>query len=95
MSSSTPDIIHIHPLTSNPTDAWDRLKLTNRVENVTPMTLGTPIPPDKVRFVCLSDTHTLTSKITLPIPEGDVFMHAGDFTRRGLMNEIKDFNEFL
>ncbi|HVA65370.1 MAG TPA: metallophosphatase domain-containing protein [Elusimicrobiota bacterium] len=34
-----------------------------------------------MRFVCVSDTHTMHDR--LPIPEGDVFIHAGDMTDVG------------
>ena len=46
-----------------------------------------------MRFVCTSDTHTKHS--TLPIPDGDVFLHAGDFTRRGELSDVADFDRFL
>lgn len=46
-----------------------------------------------MRFVCISDTHTLHDNIT--IPDGDVLIHAGDFTHIGELNDIKRFNEFL
>ena len=29
------------------------------------------------------------------IPEGDVFIHAGDFTRCGSVSEVRDFNAWL
>ncbi|CAE6416292.1 unnamed protein product [Rhizoctonia solani] len=41
--------------------------------------LGVPIPrpgKDWTRFICISDTH----KKTLPLVDGDVLIHAGDFT---------------
>lgn len=46
-----------------------------------------------MRFVCTSDTHTKHS--SLPIPDGDVFLHAGDFTRRGELSDVADFDRFL
>jgi Icc-related predicted phosphoesterase len=46
-----------------------------------------------IRFVCLSDTHNLASQFN--IPPGDVLLHAGDFSRRGLLSEIVEFNDFL
>lgn len=46
-----------------------------------------------MRFVCTSDTHTLHA--SQPIPEGDVFIHAGDFTSRGELREVAEFNAFL
>ncbi|CAE6460427.1 unnamed protein product [Rhizoctonia solani] len=44
--------------------------------------LGVPIPrpgKDWTRFICISDTH----KKTLPLVDGDVLIHAGDFTTFG------------
>ena len=39
----------------------------------------------------MSDTHSLTSHIKQTIPDGDVFIHAGDFTRCGSLPEVRDF----
>ena len=49
----------------------------------------------KLRFVCMSDTHSLTSHIKKPIPDGDVFVHAGDFTRTGKLSEVREFNAWI
>ena len=46
-----------------------------------------------MRFVCTSDTHTLHERV--PIPDGDVFIHAGDFTSCGELTDIARFNAFL
>ena len=46
-----------------------------------------------LRLVCISDTHSLHRQIT--VPEGDVLLHAGDFTRRGELDELRDFNDWL
>lgn len=43
----------------------------------------------------MSDTHSLTSKIQFDIPNGDVFIHAGDFTTCGRLDEILEFNDWL
>ena len=40
---------------------------------------------DPVRIVCLSDTHTHT----LPVPDGDVLIHAGDLSNRGTKPELE------
>ena len=32
----------------------------------------------QLRFVCMSDTHSLTPHIKAPVPDGDVFIHAGN-----------------
>ena len=52
-----------------------------------------PIRGDAVRFVCVSDTHNRTDR--LQVPDGDVLLHAGDFTMTGQMHEIEHFNTWL
>jgi Icc-related predicted phosphoesterase len=47
------------------------------------------------RIVCMSDTHDRLAEYPFPIPEGDIFIHAGDFTVSGMGAEIQRFNEFL
>ena len=46
-----------------------------------------------MRIVCLSDTHNLHGRIA--VPEGDVLVHAGDFTMRGTAQEIAKFDAWL
>ena len=46
-----------------------------------------------MRIVCLSDTHNLQDRIE--VPDGDVLLHAGDFTGRGTPAEIAAFGEAL
>jgi predicted phosphodiesterase len=46
-----------------------------------------------MRIVCLSDTHNLHGRIA--IPEGDVLIHAGDFTMRGTAQEVAGFDAWL
>ena len=48
---------------------------------------------NEIVFVCISDTHTHTKNLKLP--EGDVLIHAGDFTYTGTPKEVSDFNDFL
>lgn len=43
----------------------------------------------------MSDTHSLTPHLKNPVPDGDVFIHAGDFTRAGRPSEILEFNAWL
>lgn len=43
----------------------------------------------KMKICAISDTHGLIPK--LPIPEGDILIHAGDCTNRGLLSEIDNF----
>ena len=47
----------------------------------------------KLRIVCISDTHNCHGKIA--VPDGDVLIHAGDFTYRGTAGEIEAFNSWL
>ena len=46
-----------------------------------------------LRLVCLSDTHGLHDRID--VPDGDLLLHAGDFTKRGRESEVEDFARFL
>ena len=48
---------------------------------------------EKVRIVCCSDTHGKHREID--IPNGDIFIHAGDFTRFSNIADAQDFNEWL
>lgn len=43
----------------------------------------------------MSDTHSLTPYIKFDIPAGDVFIHAGDFTKCGSLQEVIDFNNWI
>lgn len=65
-------------------------------QQVTPMPLDTPIKNDKIRIVCISDTHSrhemMKHKLTF---KADILIHAGDFTMYGDDNEIKKFNSYL
>lgn len=45
-----------------------------------------------MRIVALSDTHGLHKKFE--IPEGDILIHAGDFTRYGDSNDLRLFAEW-
>lgn len=46
-----------------------------------------------MKLICISDTHSRHWDLSLP--EGDVLIHAGDFTRQGRAEEIEDFNRWL
>lgn len=45
------------------------------------------------RFVCVSDTHGLHRGVA--IPQGDVLIHAGDFTNTGEESQVQDFAQWL
>lgn len=56
------------------------------------------IPPKAegaIRFVCLSDTHSHHTDLIPHLPDGDVLLHAGDFSNVGHESEIISFNDFL
>ena len=36
---------------------------------------------DTLKIVCMSDTHSTLTSAEFDIPDGDIFIHAGDFTR--------------
>ena len=46
-----------------------------------------------VKITCISDTHNKTKDLILP--EGDILIHCGDFTKCGRKKEIIQFNEFM
>uniref|UniRef100_A0A1A9WTM5 Calcineurin-like phosphoesterase domain-containing protein n=1 Tax=Glossina brevipalpis TaxID=37001 RepID=A0A1A9WTM5_9MUSC len=87
--------ISIHPLTQNPTAAWKELSKTQRVIKVTMKPPQTGVAFNKARVVCMSDTHSLTPYIKFDIPDGDIFIHSGDFTKCGLLKEVKEFNNWI
>jgi len=46
-----------------------------------------------VRIVVISDTHNCHHEVVVPF--GDIFIHAGDFTIHGQLDQIEDFNTWL
>ncbi|XP_063235415.1 UPF0046 protein C25E10.12 isoform X2 [Bacillus rossius redtenbacheri] len=87
--------VGVHHLTSNPTEAWRELSRFQRVIKVHVKAPKSDVLANKVRFVCMSDTHSLTPHIKFDIPPGDVFVHAGDFTRCGREEEVQEFNNWI
>lgn len=89
--------IEVHRLSVDPTAAWQALCKENkqRVIKIATRPLNTEIPDNKVRIVCMSDTHSLTHYIKFDIPDGDIFIHAGDFTKCGKMEEVQEFNNWV
>ncbi|XP_022111965.1 metallophosphoesterase MPPED2-like isoform X1 [Acanthaster planci] len=89
--------VTVHPESHKPTCVWDAMK--NRSSTVCrvvqPINPDIPIPEGAVRFVCISDTHNQAARLLPTIPDGDILIHAGDFTNIGRPREIKRFNEFL
>ncbi|XP_062518706.1 metallophosphoesterase MPPED2-like [Corticium candelabrum] len=77
----------------NPDLAWSVLQVKQTVKPVQPILPETPKPENHTRFVCLSDTHSKTNGLS--VPQGDVLLHAGDFSNVGLPRDIEKFNAFL
>ncbi|KAJ8970840.1 hypothetical protein NQ317_014271 [Molorchus minor] len=87
--------IGIHPLTDDPTVAWKEISKQQKLLKLHVKIPANPVQPDKVRFVCMSDTHSLIRNIIFDVPDGDVFIHAGDFTKCGQKEEVIAFNRWL
>lgn len=87
--------IEVDKDTGNPSKAWERIRVHQRYYRCDPFPPSTPISEDKIRFVCISDTHGKIEGSKLHMPPGDVLLHAGDFTQKGHMNEIQKFNSYL
>tara|TARA_R110002050_G_scaffold31747_2_gene81335 strand:- start:926 stop:1441 length:516 start_codon:yes stop_codon:yes gene_type:complete len=49
---------------------------------------------EEITLVCVSDTHTEHPALD-PLPEGDILLHAGDWTRFGDEEHVTIFNEWL
>ncbi|KAH3757063.1 hypothetical protein Pelo_11091 [Pelomyxa schiedti] len=65
-------------------DNGQKLQLARQVDVATPRTL---------KVVCISDTHSLLSRVE--IPDGDVLLVAGDMTLRGRHDELVVFDELV
>uniref|UniRef100_A0A034WLQ4 Metallophosphoesterase domain-containing protein 1 n=2 Tax=Bactrocera dorsalis TaxID=27457 RepID=A0A034WLQ4_BACDO len=87
--------ISVHPLTNNPTAAWNEISKTQRVIKVSMSKIVKQKDPNKIRVVCMSDTHSLTPYLKFDIPDGDIFIHAGDFTKCGKLDEVIDFDKWI
>ncbi|XP_056640978.1 UPF0046 protein T07D4.2 [Diorhabda sublineata] len=87
--------IGIHPLTDDPTAAWKVISKQQKLLKLNVKLPTKPVENDKIRFVCMSDTHSLIRNIIYDIPDGDIFIHAGDFTKCGQKEEVIQFNEWL
>ncbi|KAJ8929006.1 hypothetical protein NQ314_018365 [Rhamnusium bicolor] len=65
--------IRIHHLTNNPTAAWKEIAKGQKILKLNVKIPVKPVDSNKVRFVCMSDTHSLIRNIMFDIPDGDVF----------------------
>ena len=94
----TPELLSL-----DPTRAWELvLKHEQHCENVDSDQFTNPPPKadGMVRFVAISDTHSLIdtrgNQHPAPvIPDGDVLIHAGDFSYFGLPHEVESFNSWI
>ena len=76
---------------ADPTRAWEVVRCQQSATALPTVRFIDPGPKPEgaVRFVCISDTHgRLMSE---PLPEGDVLLHAGDFSMTGRPQEIDAF----
>ena len=73
----------------HPTAAWKRLSKKIPCTQISVEDL----PQKGVRIVCLSDTHVQHEQLT--IPAGDILIHAGDFSRRGGIVQVKEFLDWF
>ena len=88
--------IAVDPDTNDPKKAWYRISQKVKVKTKQPMDRHTSISENKVRFVCLSDTHTrIEGRDDFQVPDGDILLHAGDFTNIGTAREVHAFNKFI
>eukprot|EP01032_Pedospumella_encystans_P037043 gene37043-41944_t len=70
-----------------------QILLTALTSGVSSPAAGRSWSEDVVRIVCISDTHSLEAYMQ-PIPDGDVLIHAGDFSNVGTFPEVVRFVEF-
>ena len=68
------------------------LGAVNKLDNKTAPTDAWP-REGFLRLVLISDTHMQHRKLVMP--KGDVLIHAGDFTNKGRVKDIKEFDSWL
>lgn len=74
-------------------------KMSYKVKNidVEKVDIDSPPPPwprpGVIRIVSISDTHNKHRKLTMP--PGDILIHSGDFTNRGYLSAIREFDSWL
>ncbi|KAE9413276.1 hypothetical protein Angca_007835, partial [Angiostrongylus cantonensis] len=76
-------------------DYWDTIK-SNKIQTAIHVNslgeVNSPATVPYLKVVCISDTHNQLHLIK-DIPDGDVLIHAGDFTNFGSKKELIMFNE--
>ena len=94
--SKTLSFDFVKQYSKDPDLAWQMIEKSQTVKTLQlpRLTGNSPRLAGHTRFVFISDTHSRTSNIK-PLPDGDVLIHAGDFTMTGTPEEVEKFNEFL
>lgn len=64
------------------------------MRDIAMMSADIPCLPGWLRLVIVSDTHNVDIPISL-FPKGDLLIHAGDHTKRGLFSELTDAAAWL
>ncbi len=89
--------IKINNMANKPTSLYQQLSVQrdwkDNFKELQPMKLDSPKPKNSLRFVFISDTHNQTDNLKLP--EGDILLHAGDFSQTGLPSEVQHFIRYL
>lgn len=78
---------HISINPKKQTQGWKLLEEMCRKEN------GTTSKTTNIKVVCISDTHCVHREISLP--GGDILIHAGDCTRGGTFEQLRDFLDWF
>ncbi|XP_077999504.1 metallophosphoesterase domain-containing protein 1-like [Glandiceps talaboti] len=87
--------ICVDPLSGHPNKAWKlALNKGQHFKKVSPTNCSDPKKEGYVRFVCISDTHSKTNKMA-DLPQGDILLHAGDFTKDSTPQEFEAFNKWI
>ena len=102
--------IKIHPLTMKPNEAWDQITKKSWIQKLCPCLAestqpqvidcdnkepNTLVSENYIRIVCISDTHSQIETSQIVIPDGDIIIHAGDFSNIGLLQEVRKFNNWI
>lgn len=81
----------------DPDKAWSVAQTSQVFKKVELPSKNSRKPEGHVRVVCISDTHNLTNYggPLSRVPNGDVLIHAGDFTNVGKIKDVEAFNDYL
>jgi len=74
--------------------AWEAIKASQVFQKAESLPQEASRQPGMVRFVVISDTHGTHEQMG-ELPEGDVLLHCGDFTKAGKPDEVASFNRWL